>query len=860
MPAGVSGSGELNGGDFLVSLGLWDNNNFVGTDDGIAFTSMHELGHTLGLGHGGNSGVNCKPNYLSLMNYAFQLGGVIDARGQRPCGFLRGRAHHDRRTEPDGRLHDSGNVSGQAGTRRSPRVIRDQPLKRFCNGLKFDPLAPPPATIRIDGDVDKLTLLNKPIDWNDDGAADSGAQDVNFDGEPDAVPVPGEPSTTLTGYDDWANIRLNQVGSRRNFAGISIGPLGVKLLSDGSKLLSDGSVLLPDGSRLLADGSVLLADGTKLLADGAKFLADGSMLLADGSVLLADGVRLLSDGSRLLADGSKLLADGSKLLADGARLLADGSVLLADGSVLLADGTVFLADGSVLLADGVRFLSDGSMLLADGSPLLTSGIALAWHFAEITPQAAAESGTIGGPSSLTACVIGGSGVSACGPGAPTEPLHRVFLTWKAPHLETSITLCSIVPRATRSEPSPRCTIVPTRRRRLSWTASSCQQRSGTFTYVIEAVLDDDEDETVTPRSNEATITSENTRPVATAQSVTVWEDWPSDPITLAGTDVDSSGVAPFSVQNPSTQGGTVTASFPTVTYQSALNFNGADSFTFTVTETTTLNDENQLSEPAAVSLTVIPVNDKPNFTKGANQAVTQPAGAQTVAGWATGFDAGPPDEDVSQSVLQYIVTNNNNALFEPGGQPAIAAERHAHLYAEGWRSTGRGDRDRAGSGQRRNIRRPRRGRHERPAVVHDHDQCLAVDVAHVPADRRLDVDGYLEQEVRSQGGDPEERCAGAGEGPQQHHGRRHPVQLGDLQADRKLPQYARGLRGFRYAERPAVDQGFVQFARRQTQRGDQALVQRSGSAHQQPRPCDRGWNDGQVQPDAKGSSSRRTGP
>ena len=340
----------------------------------------------------------------------------------------------------------------------------------------------------------------------------------------------GEPSTTLPGYDDWANIRLNQVGSRRNFAGISIGPLGVKLLSDGSKLLSDGSVLLADGTRLLADGSVLLADGTKLLADGAKFLADGSMLLADGSVLLADGVRLLSDGSHLLADGSKLLADGSHLLADGARLLADGSVLLADGSVLLADGTVLLADGSVLLADGVRFLSDGSMLLADGSPLLTSGIALAWHFAEITPQAAAESGTIGGPSSLTACVIGGTGVSACGAGAPTEPLHRVFLTWKAPlgnidHFVLyraegdtigSITESTIVPATDTSVVDgielPSAIAFP----------------EGKFTYVIEAVLDD-EDETVTPRSNEATITSENTRPVAIAQAVTVWEDLPERP-------------------------------------------------------------------------------------------------------------------------------------------------------------------------------------------------------------------------------------------------------------------------------------------------------------------------------------------
>src|SRR4029078_5511463 len=39
---------------------------------------MHELGHSLGLGHGGSDGVNYKPNYLSVMNYAFDPGGIPD--------------------------------------------------------------------------------------------------------------------------------------------------------------------------------------------------------------------------------------------------------------------------------------------------------------------------------------------------------------------------------------------------------------------------------------------------------------------------------------------------------------------------------------------------------------------------------------------------------------------------------------------------------------------------------------------------------------------------------------------------------------------------------------------------------------
>jgi hypothetical protein len=54
-----------------------------------------------------------------------------------------------------------------------------------------------------------------------------------------------------------------------------------------------------------------------------------------------------------------------------------------------------------------------------------------------------------------------------------------------------------------------------------------------------------------------------------------------------------------------------------------------------------------------------------------------------VAGWATGFDAGPADEDLSQSVREYIVTNNNTALFESEGQPAIAANGTLTYRAKG---------------------------------------------------------------------------------------------------------------------------------------------------------------------------------
>jgi hypothetical protein len=100
-----------------------------------------------------------------------------------------------------------------------------------------------------------------------------------------------------------------------------------------------------------------------------------------------------------------------------------------------------------------------------------------------------------------------------------------------------------------------------------------------------------------------------------------------------------------------------------MTYTPAANFNGSDSFTFTVRDSA-----NVTSAPATVSLTVTAVNDAPSFTKGGNQSVAFNAPAQTVTGWATALSAGPTDE--SSQTLSFTVTNSNTALFSV--QPAIS--------------------------------------------------------------------------------------------------------------------------------------------------------------------------------------------
>jgi uncharacterized repeat protein (TIGR01451 family) len=77
----TSGISRAPSADLVVSLGEWTGQ--VGTTLDQAGTFMHELGHDLGLDHGGGDPVNFKPNYLSVMNYRFQTtgrtpGNIID--------------------------------------------------------------------------------------------------------------------------------------------------------------------------------------------------------------------------------------------------------------------------------------------------------------------------------------------------------------------------------------------------------------------------------------------------------------------------------------------------------------------------------------------------------------------------------------------------------------------------------------------------------------------------------------------------------------------------------------------------------------------------------------------------------------
>ena len=92
----------------------------------------------------------------------------------------------------------------------------------------------------------------------------------------------------------------------------------------------------------------------------------------------------------------------------------------------------------------------------------------------------------------------------------------------------------------------------------------------------------------------------NRAPVAVAQSVTVTEDI-ATAITLGGGDPFFDALT-YAIVTPPAHG-TLSGTAPNLTYTPAANYNGTDSFTFTV------NDGTITSAAATVSLTITPVND-----------------------------------------------------------------------------------------------------------------------------------------------------------------------------------------------------------------------------------------------------------
>jgi len=218
-PFGATGSGEINGDDFMVSLGAYTDAGVPISYETWAGVLMHELGHNLGLKHGGADCDNYKPNYLSVMNYSFFNTGIPvskvpgdsfaqacltdldcgpapdcpgpDCEAAPHCSTTTHRCYRlDFSSFRYNDLNETGldETIGLAGTPSSRNLTIWTP-DQFSN-LYYGP------------------TNGSHLDWNRDGdAAGFGIQqDINEDGE----------KTLLTGSNDWA--MKNGVFINLNFA------------------------------------------------------------------------------------------------------------------------------------------------------------------------------------------------------------------------------------------------------------------------------------------------------------------------------------------------------------------------------------------------------------------------------------------------------------------------------------------------------------------------------------------------------------------------------------------------------------------------------------------------------------------
>jgi hypothetical protein len=160
------------GSDFIVSLGTFTGIN----DTNMAGTFMHELGHCLGLGHGGGDSINNKPNYVSVMNYLWQLSGVT----------RNGKAN----------IIDYSNAA--LNSVNEAALDETIGLGPAAAGVAIQHWVP--ATAAAAAAFVQAADGSKPIDWNGDGAATN--KNVAFDTNNDGT------NTVLAPFDDWKNIKL----------------------------------------------------------------------------------------------------------------------------------------------------------------------------------------------------------------------------------------------------------------------------------------------------------------------------------------------------------------------------------------------------------------------------------------------------------------------------------------------------------------------------------------------------------------------------------------------------------------------------------------------------------------------------
>ncbi|WP_263351921.1 choice-of-anchor D domain-containing protein [Acidicapsa acidisoli] len=388
----ISGYSDLGGADSAVTLALWETNpnqDMSKRANVIAGTLYHEIGHTLGLSHGGlyydapgsyvpTFEVNCKPNYQSVMNYLFQLDGVgpnaaVAYSNQTLTELFRSSL------QSVGQLADTD--SGFAGI-----------APTFSTSVWYTSTPPTsttsPATLHCDG-----TPLTGDTGYRVNGTVApisppwQSGQNVTFD---------GASYSQLRGYNDVAKTDLRQVGATGGeFAslanvlsfGSSSSPLSIS--AGGNVTLgSGGTVTLGSGGNVTlgSGGNVTLGSGgTITLGSGGSvtFGSNSNVTLGSGATVTPGNggtVTLGSGGNVTLGSGGTITlgSGGNVTLGSGGNVTlgSGGTITLGSGGsvTIPATGgsyTIGSSGGTITLGSGgnVTLGSGGNVTLGSGGTI-----------------------------------------------------------------------------------------------------------------------------------------------------------------------------------------------------------------------------------------------------------------------------------------------------------------------------------------------------------------------------------------------------------------------------------------------------------------------------------------------------------